>query len=202
MEFNSEWLQSVAMTVLNSCLWLLLLCIPLAAHGRGNMLEFPGPATKLESPDGKFIVENVDSDKEPHHVLLLRTKRTDKVRTLYAYRRQVGVLWSPDGSKVVVNDYAGSDFSTSLVFFVGPEIPPLDLKEGVLGLLKGSPELRSITDNGHVYFEVARWDGNNAVRLKVWGYGEIDPKGFSRKYLYDLRGHLRRLDRTRGRLVP
>ena len=172
----------------------LLAVVSTVASGAARKLtEFPGTQAQLRSSDGRYAVENVDSDKEPHHTLLLKNTETGAVRTLCNYPRNVTVLWSPDGKKLVVNDYAGSDFSKILIFSADEDSPPQDVGSELLQSLKDSPDRRSLADNHHVYFAVSSWEGNDAVRLKVWGHGEVDPKGFSRLYQYTLRGSFRRV---------
>src|SRR5690348_4256013 len=95
---------------LKTSLLLVLLNIAVARSSQ-KLVEFPGPQSQARSPDGRYIIENVDSDKEPHHTLRLKNIETGVVRTLCNYPRHVSVLWSPDGKKLVINHYAGSDFS-------------------------------------------------------------------------------------------
>lgn len=158
-----------------------------------KLVEFPGPQAQLQSPDRRYVLENLDSDKEPHHTLRLKNTETGAVRTLCNYPRHVTVLWSPDGKKLVVNDYAGSDFSKILIFSADQDSPPQDVGAQLLQSLKDSPGRRSLADNHHVYFAVSSWEGNEAVKVKVWGHGEVDPKGFSRLYQYTLGGSFRRM---------
>lgn len=165
-----------------------------AAFGSARKpVEFPGPTAQLQSPDGRYVVENLDSDKDPHHTLRLKNAETGAVRILCNYQRHVTVLWSPDGKKLVVNDYAGSDFSKILVFSADQDMPPEDVGAELLRSLKDYPDRKSLADNHHVYFAVSSWEGNEAVKLKVRGYGEVDPKGFARRYQYTLGGSFQRI---------
>jgi len=174
--------------------WLLVAVFNCtAAASAGKLVEFPGPQAQLQSPNGRYVVENVDSDKEPHHMLRLKNSETGAVRTLCNYQRHVTVLWSPDGKKLVVNDYAGSDFSKALIFSLDQDGRAEDVGSELLQSLKDSPDRKSLAENRHVYFAVYGWDGNGAVKLKVWGHGEIDPSGFSRLYQYTLGGLFRRM---------
>jgi hypothetical protein len=92
-----------------------------------------------------------------------------------------------------VNDYAGSDFSKVLIFSAEQDSPPDDVGAQLLHSLQESPDRKSLTDNHHVYFAASSWEGDESVRLKVWGYGQVDPKGFSRWYQYTLGGSFQRL---------
>jgi hypothetical protein len=180
--------------------WLLiaLLCVPVSLFC-GSSRDFPGPQRELKSPDGRYSVENIDSGSEPHHTLLLKKTETGTVRTLCNYNRSVSVLWSPDGKKLVVNDYLGSNLSESVIFFVDQTSSPLDIGAELLQSLKSSPDRRSLVGNDHVYFAVSRWEGDEAVKLKVWGYGEVDPKGFSRLYIYQVGGTFRLMSTHKSR---
>lgn len=161
--------------------WLLVAVLNATrAASAGKLVAFPGPLAQLPSPHGRYVVENVVSDKEPHHTLRLKDSGTGAVHTLCTYQRHVTVLWSPNGKKFVVNDYAGSDFSKVLIFSVDQDGRPEDVGAGLLQSLKNSPDWRKLADNDHVYFAVSSWDGNRAVTLKVWGHGKIEAKGFSR----------------------
>jgi hypothetical protein len=195
MEYDTEQLQFAAVAATRSAgIFLLLALCSLVAFGSSKKpVEFPGPQAKLQSPDGRYVVENVDSDKEPHHTLRLKSAATGTVRTLCSYQRHVTVLWSPDGKKLVVNDYAGSDFSRVLIFSADRESPLVNVGAELLQSLRDSPDRRSLADNQHVYFAVSGWEGKESVKLKVWGYGQVDPKGFSRWYQYTLGGSFHRL---------
>jgi hypothetical protein len=174
-------------------IWLLLaIGSPGVFASAKKPVEFPGPQTQLKSPDGRYVVENLDSDREPHHTLRVINIETGALRVLCNYQRHVSVLWSPDGKKLVVNDYAGSDFSKVLIFSADQSSPPADIGAQLLRSLK-DPDRTSIADNDHVYFAVLNWEGNEAVKLKVWGLGEVDPKGFSRWYRYTLGGSFERI---------
>lgn len=198
MEHDTGRSQSAAMIIrvgtktLSAWLFIALLSGTVVASSK-KLVEFPGPQAQLQSPDGRYVVENVDSDKEPHHTLRLKNTETGAVRTLCNYPRHVTVLWSPDGKKLAVNDYAGSDFSKILIFSADQDSPAQDVGAELLQSLKDSPDRRSLADNHHVYFAVSSWEGNDAVKLKVWGHGEVDPKGFSRLYQYTLGGSFQRV---------
>jgi Tol biopolymer transport system component len=118
------------------CACLLAVLNVAASEASRKLTEFPGTQAQLRSPDGRYVVENVDSDKEPHHTLLLKNRETGAVRTLCNYPRHVTVLWSPDGKKLAVNDYAGGDFSKILIFSADQDSPPQDVGADLLQSLK------------------------------------------------------------------
>jgi hypothetical protein len=192
MEQNVRQLRFVVTKVLWGWFLLVLFCVPSPVYS-GTLREFPGPKTELKSPHGRYLVKNIDTVDEPYHALMLKDTKTGAVRTLCAYGRSVSVVWSPDGKKLVVNDELGSDYSKSLIFFVDQDSPPRDVGAELLQSLKNSPDQESVAHNQHVYIAISRWQGNNAVKLKVWGSGKVDPKGFSRLYLYSIGGAFRRL---------
>jgi hypothetical protein len=176
--------------ILRVCFVVATLWLPLTGHS--NATEFPGPRAAAISPDGRYAVENVDSDKEPHHTLMLRNLETGTVRLLYSYPRHVSVLWSPNGQKLAVNDYAGSNFSKSLIFFVDQRGSAVDVRAKLFEFLKDAGARRAVSGNDHVYVVVLGWRGNDAVKVRVRGYGNVDPKGFTQFYWYTLGGSLQR----------
>ncbi len=191
---NTGRLRSAVTIAKSSWLLLFLALICPAAIYSSRLQEFPGAQTELKSPDGRYSVVNIDSDKEPHHSLMLKNIGNGSVAPLHQYGRHVSVLWSPDSKKLVVNDYTGSSSATSLIFFVDRSAT-LDLQKELLKSLGESPDKISLTDNHHVYVVVSKWVDGQRVRLRVWGYGEVDPKGFSWQYVYTVGKSFRRLSR-------
>ena len=153
---------------------MLLAVVSTAASGSARKLtEFPGTTGAAKVSGRAVCSREVDSEQEPRRTLLLKKPETGAVRTLCNYPRNVTVLWSPDGKKLAVNDYAGSDFSKILIFSADQDSPPQDVGAELLQSLKDSPDRRSLADNHHVYFAVSTWEGNDAVKLKVWVIREV-----------------------------
>jgi hypothetical protein len=93
----------------------------------------------------------------------------------------------------VINDYGGSDYSTCLVFSFAEQGTRVDVLEE-LRVKMGSD--RSIFGNHHVYVECVGWVGNDKVKVKVSGYGDVDPDGFTRIYEHPIGGSFRLLKST------
>ena len=174
---------------LSSYLLVISMCIAVF----GSERSFPGPVNRLPSPDGRYVLINVDSDKAPHHVLVIKDSSSGVKRQIHSYGRHVSALWSPDGNMLVVNDYAGSDFSKSLLFSAAADKPTVDLGAALLRSLENSAARRELTGNDHVYFAVKKWKSQTELVLRVWGYGDASPRGFSQTYVYSLEGSFRRL---------
>jgi hypothetical protein len=170
---------------------LLLLLAPSALAG--GLIAFPGPFSEVSSLDGRFVLANVDSDEPPYHVLYLREKAKSGQEKLLEYGRHASALWAPDGRGLVINDYGGSDYSNCLVFAVASARKHVDIRAELRKQLAGE---RLIFRNHHVYIEGVAWLGADKVKVKVSGYGDIDPKGFTLFYEYSLDGSFRLLSRT------
>jgi hypothetical protein len=165
---------------------LLLLAPPIdAAH--------TVPFTRVEelrSPDGLSVLRNENTDTS--HFLSLKDVRSNTDRQILEYARWASALWAPDSHGFVVNDYGGSDFSKCLVFpRDGPE-RRIDLDDKLAKQLKSN---QSIFSNHHVYVECVGWLSSTSLRVKVSGYGETDPDGFTLFYAYSIDGPFRFLKR-------
>ncbi len=158
----------------------LVAALALPAGGAGAT-KFPGATATITSPSGRLVIRNVDSDAEPHHTLYLKDG-SGAERKLLSYDRHVSVLWAPNERAVVVNDFAGSDYSVCRLFLVesGREI---EVSEAITTKYGGDG---TVFANHHVYFEGVGWQGPETLKVKVWGYGDRDPKGFSRFFTYRL----------------
>jgi hypothetical protein len=171
---------------------LVLLLIPVLSAD--NPIAFPGRVSELASPDGRYVLRNVDSDQEPHHVLYLEGAQ-HKNEKLMVYGRHASALWSRDGQGLLVNDYGGSDHSNCLLFLFGVERKRIDVRERLREQL-GSNE--TIFGNHHVYVEGVEWISRDRVSVKVSGYGDVNPKGFTLLYDHSVGGRFRLVKRTKG----
>ena len=62
-------------------------------------------------------------------------------------------------------------------------------------------ERLEVLSNHHAYVESIGWLDDSALRVRLWGYGEVSPGGFEREYVFELVGKAR-LVRTRDTLPP
>ena len=141
-----------------------------------------GSPLSIPSPDGRFVAGSYLANPEtvetqgPEYDLFIRAQRTGKERILTRFNRGAHVLWSPDSRHVAVTFWASSSDSHVVVY--SPDSPG-DREIGThFGVdLAALPEVRG---NDHVYFETLFWPRHDAPRVRVWGHGNRDPKGFAK----------------------
>ena len=166
----------------------ILLCFPpLRAQSHQ---AFPSPRSTSRSPDGQHVIHNVDyNTKEPYHRLLLEDTKTHTTRKLLTYERWVDVFWSPSGAEVMVDDHGGSDFENTYIYSVQDTSHRVDIGEE---FRRQNPSGRLLfKKNDHVYVDGLGWVNETTVKIRLWGYGEHDPKGFERLLEYKLNGGIK-----------
>jgi hypothetical protein len=150
-------------------------------------VTFPGAKSETKSPDGRYTIQNADDEKQdPAHTLTLIVTKDGSATKIYSYGRHVEVLWSPTSSAFVVNDYEGSDVSHPVLFTTPWTDRPVDLREKLMDFLRSRGKATSAEENHHVYFSAQRWLSGNEILCQVSGYGDVDPKGFAKLYVYKL----------------
>jgi len=129
---------------------MLVALFVLAARAQtfGN---FPGRKSDLTSPNGCYVIQNVEREEEPHFVLSLKDKTTAKSRKVYEYGRGGSVLWSPDSRHFAIDDAAGSDYTETKIIPVDESAPEIDVQKEILDKVKSPP------GGHHEYFYVAYW---------------------------------------------
>jgi Tol biopolymer transport system component len=163
----------------------LLILTAAAGEKRGAIVSFPSDQT-APSPDGRYVVLNVDSDKEPEHTLFLVERPSKAKRKLLVYGRYTEALWNPNSDLIAITDYAGSNVAQCLVFSTSGRAP-VDIGEQITRTVRGKKERASIQENDHVYFAGIAWTSPRTLKVKVWGHGDADPSGFKRFYTYTIR---------------
>jgi hypothetical protein len=98
----------------------------------------------------------------------------------------IKALWSPTSSAFVVNDYEGSDVSHPVLFTAPWADQPVDLREKLTDFLCSQGKAKKVEENHHVYFSAQRWLSGNEVLCQVTGYGDANPKGFTKNYVYKI----------------
>ncbi len=146
------------------------------------MVPFP-EKSRAPSPDGHFVLVNVDSDSEPHHTVFLATRGSKATRKLFAYGRGIEVLWSPNSQLFIVNDYAGSDYSRCRVYSVEAGKEPIEVWDELLAS-QGANVRSLLLGNHHAYIAAVRWVTAISFDLKAWGYGDKSHSGFVRHFSY------------------
>ena len=171
----------------------LIMCATVAAAvaAQGpDVRRFPEQSADLVSPrrDKSLHWEAPGNGRERHTVYLI-DQATKKSIEVLSFSRHVSVGWAPTGRAFFATDFAGSDASRCLVFLLGNDSPEKrDLSEGlrISGLVP--PKTWS---NHHVFCEVLRWVDGDQLSIRLHGYGDADPRGFSKRYRYSLKGTFR-----------
>ena len=171
----------------NRCLLTALLSTTIACSVSAQNVSFPGARSESKSPDGRFAIKNSDSDVEdPAHTLTLVDSRNGSVIKIYQFGRGVDILWSPASDAFVINDHEGSNVSHPVLFREPWSTNFTDLREKLIDFLRSRNQAKSALENHHVYFTAQRWLSDNEILCRVTGYGDADPKGFTKHYVYKI----------------
>jgi hypothetical protein len=165
----------------------MLLCFTTLAGANAQKATFPGTQSETRSPDGRYTIRNADDGSQvPAHTLtLIENADSTKVK-IYSYLRHVDVLWAPTSNAFVVNDYDTSDESRPILFTAPWTNSYVDLRDKLVEYLRSRDAARSVLGNHHVYFSAEKWLSGTEVLCKVTGYGDVNPQGFSKQYVYEL----------------
>lgn len=161
------------------------------AASESAKIQFPGSSSQLISPNGRYVLVNVDSEgpamtsylSDNHSLYLLDLKST-KVEKVRSYGRKVEALWSPQSLALLINDYEGSNSTRAIVYLVDKG-KYFDVKDELRRRLGSN---RSIFGNHHVHIVGTDWLAENKLQVKITGYGDVDPAGFTLWYEYTV-GH-------------
>ena len=159
-----------------------------ATAGSQKVMQFPGESSQIASPNGRYVLVNVDSESEEHalalgdnHALYLRDLRTGKEKKIYTYGRKVEALWSPRGNRLMISDYGGCDYANCIIFLFDTARSPIDVQEQLREKMGYN---KSIFGNHHPYIVGTEWFSEKRVKIKIFGHGNIDPHGFTLWYEY------------------
>ena len=171
----------------------IILCLATFVMAKEKLTRFPGEISQISSPNKTYLLSNIDDDKSPpYHTLFLKDLKNNTNEKLFFYNRYVDVLWSPKGTGLIVNDHGGSDYANSIIFLLNGVKKSVDLKAT---LRQKISENKSIFGNHHVYIEGMEWVDENRVKVKISGYGDIDPNGFEIWYEYTIGNGFKRIKR-------
>jgi hypothetical protein len=154
------------------------------------MRRFPQESADLQSPrGGKILHWEAPGNGRERHTLYLIDQATKNSTEVLSFSRYVSVGWAPTGRAFFATDFAGSDASHCLVFILsGASAEKRDLSEG----LRTSGLVPAKTwSNHHLFCEVLHWVDGDQVLIRLHGYGDADPRGFSKRYRYSLKGAFR-----------
>jgi hypothetical protein len=178
---------SVRKRTLAPWLFIVFFLATAATGANPQKMSFPGVSSESQSPNGRFVIKNIDSDSEdPAHRLTLIDRRRDSEIKVYRYGRSVDVLWSPNSTAFVINDHEGSDAAHPVLFTQPWSAHFSDLRQKLIDFLRARNEARSVLENDHVYFTAERWLGDDEIVCKLTGYGAANPKGFTKHYVYKI----------------
>lgn len=170
---------------------LLLLFAPSALAWSPPPNGFPGSDNRIKSPDGRYVLRNVDypagkDTVENWHSIFLLDRKTDREKLFYKYERWVDILWRPSSDALILNDHWASNESRVVLFLLSPCFKRIDVGEQLLRSNRPEQEKQSIETADHVYPHAAKWLDRETVLLRITGYNGVDPDGFTLVYLYNV----------------
>lgn len=157
-----------------------------------RIVSFP-EHSEAASPNGRYVITGEENHAEPFHTAVLEDRVLKTRRKLFDYDRHIDLLWNPDNESFALTDYEESDYSRCSIIFVDQTQPTIRVLEKLVKDL-AQKERKSLLENHHVYIAAIEWIGARSLKVKVWGYGEVDPWGFTRFYSYDKDGRVKRLN--------
>jgi hypothetical protein len=168
----------------------LLLAVPAVGQTSDCVPTGRSAGPSVTSPDGRYDVLKVfcsSQTNERELALVLRNVQSGESRRLYTYDRDASVIWSPDSRWIVINDYAGSDYTNNVVVSIDQGTPSIDLKQR---LLESKPKQR-ILESDHLYLAASEWKSQSEIQLVAWGHDSGRKKAFCRCFLVSLGGSIR-----------
>jgi hypothetical protein len=153
---------------------------------RTNAVRFPGRVSELKSPNGLYSVRNIDKSIgnipknkysllagndttiDGHYLLFLQKNRKETV-VLKSYCRDVDILWSPDSSAFIVNDYVGSNLTVPYLYRVHDLSHPVDVGAKFIDSLKEPADKSNLAGSIYTHIIAARWTGSHSVEIKAVG---------------------------------
>jgi hypothetical protein len=162
-----------------------------ASQASTNVVSFP-EQSQAASPNGRYVIVG-ENHAEPFHTAILEDRVLKTRRKLFDYDRHIDLLWNPDSKSFALTDYEESDYSRCSIIFIDQTLPTIRVWDKLVKALT-QRDRKSLIENQHVYIAAMQWIGAGALKVKVWGYGEVDPSGFTRFYSYDRDGRVKRLN--------
>ena len=158
----------------------------LALEDRSAPVEMVGRSSPLVSASGKYELVNHDrSGPAPNHKVILKTAAGHRVLLSRSYYRGLEASWAPASDVLVINDFAGSNYTECIVDTIQPgKIAEENLVEELMHV---QPQLQ-LERYIHVHVQAVKWLGPDSflVRVRAWASPTI--KGwFDKDYTYDLR---------------
>lgn len=153
----------------------ILLCIAAHAQGTSFRVDFPSEKSVLTVP-GFVRIEWQEPSKDLQEHRLRFFAPSEVPVSEYTFARHVRIIGNKNAGWITITDFTGSSESRVVAFRLDRPKQRLDL----LRELMKDPKVASlVAGNGHTYIEAMSLAGNGVVTLKVSGYGDRNPKGFS-----------------------
>lgn len=153
------------MTIMRAVLATII--VLLASYGaRAGVVRFPGIAHQSMSPDGKYILLNIDHDRPPYHTLNLRNQINGSESEILSYSRHIEISWAQNSRVYFINNYSNSDISDCIVrdVYAGLQVGSFRnilIREGIIS--------RRVSA-GHLYISCLRWLNPGRISLLIRGY--------------------------------
>jgi hypothetical protein len=169
-----------------------LITSTIASQAPPKTVSFP-EHSEAASPNERYVVVGEQNHAEPFHTAVLEDRVLKTRSKLFDYERHIDLLWNPDSKSFAVTDYEESDYSRCSIVFTDRTLPTIRVWDKLVKALTVS-ERKSLLENHHVYIAAVEWIGASALKVKVWGYGDVNPSGFTRFYSYDKDSSVKRLN--------
>lgn len=182
LELDNDYC-SRRMVKLFLCLGITFFAITLMVES-GLALDFPGKVSFIDSPDGKYSLRNIDKpyskgnipkDKyddskmvDGHHLVFV-SKDSKKEKPLCSYDRSVNILWCPDSSSFVLNEWVGSNVCVSSLYKVKDLTRPISIDERLTSSVDGKSENALFTGIDPLYVFASKWLGPKSLEIKASG---------------------------------
>jgi hypothetical protein len=169
------------------CVAAVIACNILAQAA--TFVVFP-KAGSLPSPDGRFVVRNVDRVAHPSeyvgtfHSLFLEDTANGLTRKLCDYVDLAAVAWTDDDF-LIVTEYLSKRTSRALIFAADDSRDTVVIDQPLLTRLVPVNLRPQLRENDHVFVEASQVEGKT-LTLRVWGYGRHDANGFRWRCAYQL----------------
>jgi hypothetical protein len=170
-------------------IWMVITLVSELAVWGEQFATFP-EKRELPSPDGRYVIRNVDANPAPQqfsgvfHSLFLEERATGRSRKLCDYVRRVAVAWSA-GNRIIVTDYTNQRNSRVLVFAADESFEPVVIDKRNLEATLPDSQRVYLSKNDHAFVEASSLQGD-ALVFRVWGYGAQNANGFRLICQYDL----------------
>jgi len=165
-----------------------------------DSITFPGKVSEIKSPDGLFVISSADKHFKSGwgdiHELYIRKSTPCDATRLRAYSRTADVVWCPDSSAFVINDWAGSNIAFAYLYRVGDLSHPVAVGKKLFHCVTDKTDKRTLTKSEHLYIIANKWIGPDSLEVKATGHNDETGKAFTYLYKWDLKDSFEKTSRT------